>query len=120
VKTSSTFICTVLEMRDISVVMRAERRRKRKQHMQGLRRALRLDNFSPTMRKVLVGVLGGAVLLAGLAMIVLPGPAFLVVPLGLAILAMEFNWAQRWWIRARAWARNARLKILRRKDAQPG
>ncbi len=39
---------------------------------------------------------GGAVLLLGLAMIALPGPACVVIPAGLAILAIEFAWARRW------------------------
>ena len=34
-------------------------------------------------------------MLIGLALIVLPGPAFIVIPLGLAILAVEFAWARR-------------------------
>jgi len=34
--------------------------------------------------------------LLGIAMIVLPGPAFIVIPIGLAILGAEFAWAQRW------------------------
>jgi hypothetical protein len=29
-------------------------------------------------------------------MIVLPGPAFIVIPLGLGILSIEFAWARRW------------------------
>ena len=32
-------------------------------------------------------------MLVGIAMIVLPGPGFIVIPLGLAILATEFVWA---------------------------
>src|SRR6185503_13254326 len=48
------------------------------------------------LRKAIVAVLGFTVLLLGIAMIVLPGPAFIVIPLGLAILATEFAWAQRW------------------------
>ena len=40
-------------------------------------------------------VTGGTVLLIGIAMILLPGPAFLVIPAGLAILAVEFAWAKR-------------------------
>ncbi len=52
-------------------------------------------------RKVVVAVLGGTVVLVGLAMVVLPGPAILVIPLGLAILATEFLWARRWLKRAR-------------------
>ena len=46
------------------------------------------------IRRVLVTVVGGSVLLIGLALIVLPGPAFLAIPLGLAILASEFAWAK--------------------------
>ena len=44
---------------------------------------------------MIVIVIGFTVLAAGLAMIVLPGPAVLVVPLGLAILATEFIWARK-------------------------
>jgi hypothetical protein len=36
------------------------------------------------------------VLLIGVALIVLPGPAFVVIPIGLAILATEYAWARRW------------------------
>jgi uncharacterized protein (TIGR02611 family) len=42
-----------------------------------------------------VAVVGSTVLLLGIAMIVLPGPALLLIPLGLAILATEFLWARR-------------------------
>ena len=46
-------------------------------------------------RKVAVAVIGVTVLAIGIALIVLPGPAFIVIPLGLAILATEFLWARR-------------------------
>jgi len=48
-----------------------------------------------TAKKVLVALLGGSVVLLGLVMIVLPGPAFIVIPAGIAILATEFHWARR-------------------------
>ena len=38
---------------------------------------------------------GGLILLTGIAMLALPGPAFVVIPIGLAILALEFRWAER-------------------------
>jgi tellurite resistance protein TerC len=47
-------------------------------------------------RRIAVAVVGGTVLLVGLALIVLPGPAFVVIPLGLAILGLEFAWARLW------------------------
>ncbi len=40
-------------------------------------------------------VLGFTILVAGIAMIVLPGPAVVVIPIGLAILATEFIWAKK-------------------------
>lgn len=72
---------------------------------------LRLDRLSPAMRRVVVGILGGVLLLAGLAMVVLPGPAIVFIPLGLALLATEFNWARRWFVRARLWFRRGRKSI---------
>jgi len=47
-------------------------------------------------RRISVAVVGGTVLAIGLALIVLPGPALVVIPLGLAILGAEFAWARRW------------------------
>ena len=49
----------------------------------------------PRVRKMIVGVIGATVILFGLALVILPGPALVVVPLGLAILATEFAWARR-------------------------
>ena len=47
-------------------------------------------------RKVVVALIGGTITLIGIAMIVLPGPAFIILPAGFAILAIEFAWARRW------------------------
>jgi uncharacterized protein (TIGR02611 family) len=44
--------------------------------------------------RALYAVVGVTVLLAGLAMLVTPGPAFVVIPIGLAILSLEFAWAE--------------------------
>jgi uncharacterized protein (TIGR02611 family) len=49
---------------------------------------------SPVYR-VAFTVAGILVTLAGLAMLITPGPAFVVIPIGLAMLAMEFAWAER-------------------------
>jgi uncharacterized protein (TIGR02611 family) len=45
--------------------------------------------------RVVVAVFGFLVVLAGLAMLVLPGPGLLVIAIGLGILALEFVWAER-------------------------
>jgi uncharacterized protein (TIGR02611 family) len=46
-------------------------------------------------RRLIVLVVGSTVLLAGICMLILPGPGLIVIPLGLAILAIEFAWARR-------------------------
>jgi uncharacterized protein (TIGR02611 family) len=53
-------------------------------------------------RKITVTVAGTLMLAVGIAMIVLPGPATLVIPAGLAILGTEFPWARRLLDRLRA------------------
>lgn len=45
-------------------------------------------------KRLIVTIIGFTVLAAGIVMIVLPGPAILVVPLGLGILATEYVWAR--------------------------
>jgi uncharacterized protein (TIGR02611 family) len=45
--------------------------------------------------RVVVGLLGGAIVVLGLILIPLPGPGWLIVFAGLAVLATEFVWADR-------------------------
>ncbi len=45
-------------------------------------------------RQLVVGVVGSTVVLIGIIMIFTPGPAVVVIPLGLGILATEFVWAR--------------------------
>ena len=54
-----------------------------------------LDNIK-VVRRVIVSVVGATVVLIGIALLVLPGPAFVVIPVGLAFLATEYAWARRW------------------------
>jgi tellurite resistance protein TerC len=65
------------------------------------RRGCRFPGVSPRIKRFMIGVLGGGIMAIGVAMIILPGPAFIVIPLGLAVLATEFNWARRWFRKAR-------------------
>jgi uncharacterized protein (TIGR02611 family) len=58
------------------------------------------------VRRVIVSVVGATVLLIGVALLVLPGPAFIVIPVGLAILATEYAWARRWLKKVRQMATN--------------
>ncbi len=59
-----------------------------------------LENIK-IVKRVIVSVVGATVLLIGIALLVLPGPAFIVIPVGLAILATEYAWARRWLKKAR-------------------
>lgn len=52
-------------------------------------------------RRIVIGVIGGTLLLVGIALIVLPGPAIIVIPVGLAVLSLEFAWARNWLLAVR-------------------
>jgi uncharacterized protein (TIGR02611 family) len=45
--------------------------------------------------RIVIGVLGTAIVLGGIVLIPLPGPGWLIVFAGLALLATEFEWAGR-------------------------
>jgi len=53
------------------------------------------DNGSGRSSGPVQATVNGTVLLVGVVMIVTPGPAVVMIPLGLAILAIEFAWARR-------------------------
>lgn len=59
--------------------------------------------------KLVVTLVGSAVLTAGLIMMVTPGPGLLGIVAGLAILATEWDWADRWLTNARRKLHEARL-----------
>lgn len=52
-------------------------------------------------RRIVVAVVGVTVLIIGIVMIVTPGPALVLIPVGLAILSIEFAWARSWLKRVR-------------------
>lgn len=60
--------------------------------------------------KLVVTTVGVMVLLAGVVMMVTPGPGIAGIALGLAILATEYDWAHRWVEKAREKAHEARLR----------
>ena len=59
--------------------------------------------------KLVVTLVGSAVLTAGLIMMVTPGPGLVGIVAGLAILATEWDWADRWLATARRKLHEARL-----------
>jgi hypothetical protein len=62
-------------------------------------------------RRLMILILGLAVVLAGGAMLVLPGPGVIVIILGLVILATEFAWAERVLDRTTSTAAGAASKV---------
>lgn len=60
-------------------------------------------------KRLIIAVIGFTMLLMGLAMIILPGPAVVVIPIGLGILATEFVWARRLLDRVKSSASNMKM-----------
>ena len=68
-------------------------------------------------KRVAVTIAGFAVLLAGIALLVLPGPGWLLIFIGLTILATEYVWARRLLNAAKRKAEQAKAAVLRKKDS---
>ena len=75
------------------------------------------DRSLKQLKRLVVAVIGITILVIGIAMIVLPGPAIVVIPVGLGILATEFAWARRLLLIARE--RIQRYTSSRKHDKQP-
>ena len=56
---------------------------------------------------------GGVLVIVGTIFIVLPGPAFLFLPIGLAVLSVEHEWAKPWLKRCQRWMRIGAVKADR-------
>jgi uncharacterized protein (TIGR02611 family) len=70
--------------------------------------------------RALFAVAGAGVTLAGVAMLILPGPAFVIIPVGLGMLAMEFRWAEVALGKALARAERAQASARRTTPLQRG
>lgn len=63
-----------------------------------------------TVKKMFIAAFGGTILSLGVLMLVLPGPGIPVIIGGLALLAVEFEWARRMMEKIRTWI--ARRRVL--------
>ncbi|MDH4037473.1 MAG: PGPGW domain-containing protein [Candidatus Krumholzibacteria bacterium] len=72
------------------------------------------------VRRVVIAVIGGTIVLLGVAMLVLPGPGLLTIVGGLAVLGLEFAFARRWLARAKESTRQAADKARDRWRAGKG
>ncbi|WP_181311189.1 PGPGW domain-containing protein [Nocardioides campestrisoli] len=68
------------------------------------------NRLTGLITKVVVTLVGCMVIVAGLVMMVAPGPGIVAILLGLGILSTEWAWADRWVDRARAYAHQAAEK----------
>jgi len=69
-------------------------------------------------RRIAITLTGVMVMLVGVALLVLPGPGWLLIFAGLAILATEYVWARRLLETAKRKAEQAKNKVLEKKDAR--
>lgn len=71
--------------------------------------------YKQARRWVVLG-LGASVIVVGVVMIVTPGPAVVVIPLGIGILATEFYWAKRWLVKFRQKYRVVKNSAMRKRN----
>jgi tellurite resistance protein TerC len=62
-------------------------------------------------RRIVVAVIGATICLLGVVMLVTPGPALVMIPVGLAVLSIEFAWARLWLKKLRASISNQNNKF---------
>jgi tellurite resistance protein TerC len=77
---------------------------------------VKMNSLFRNVKRLIIFIIGGTVVLIGIAMIVLPGPAIVVIPAGLAILATEFVWAKNLLHKVKEKAMQAKNKILGKSD----
>lgn len=80
---------------DESVSAHQHRMRRARAAMHAQRERIRADTHKNRVYRAVVGAFGTFVVLLGLVLVPLPGPGWLVVFLGLAVLGTEFSSAQR-------------------------
>lgn len=62
------------------------------------------------IKYLFITLIGGALTILGAIFIILPGPAFLFLPVGLAILSLEHNWAKTWLKHCQRWMRKSAVQ----------
>lgn len=67
---------------------------------------LKVDEI-PHIKRIIVTVVGGTIIVFGFSLIWTPAPTGLLIPVGLAVLGTEYAWARRWMRKARLMAGKA-------------
>ncbi len=71
------------------------------------------------VRRLVILVTGMTVLLIGIIMFVTPGPALIVIPAGLGILAIEFAWARKLLVKAKAQVSKSISSLTEQQKQKP-
>lgn len=70
-----------------------------------------MTNYLPKrIKRIALTLLGFMCLLLGVIFILLPGPAVIFIPLGLALLSLEYDWAKVWLKKSQGYFRQAAVK----------
>lgn len=75
-----------------------------------VRAAIKRRQWLDTLYRVALTAVGALIIVVGLILVPLPGPGWLIVFFGLAILGTEFHWARR----LLGWARMAVARFAER------
>jgi len=92
--------------RKVEVEVRYQRQQKIQAFKQRVKRAFSdvFDNpVGRPAKKAVITVVGVCITLLGILLIILPGPAFLLIPVGLGILAIEYPIARKWLRKCQRW-----------------
>ena len=73
---------------------------------------LKVDEI-PHIKRIIVTVVGGTIIVFGFSLIWTPAPTGLLIPVGLALLGTEYAWARRWMRKARIMAGKALARTQR-------
>ncbi|MEW6984065.1 PGPGW domain-containing protein [Colwelliaceae bacterium 6471] len=64
-----------------------------------------------SVKKLILTLTGGLLVILGVIFILIPGPAILFLPLGLALLSLEYPWAKKCLRNCQRWMRKSAVKV---------
>lgn len=73
-----------------------------------------------TARLIVVCVVGATLMLAGIVMLITPGPGWAAIAAALAVLSIEFAWARRWLLEVKKRSKQAVSMVRSRNGRRPG
>lgn len=70
----------------------------------------RVLKMAEQVKKLFITLAGAACLFVGVFFVLLPGPAVIFLPLGLALLSLEYPWAKVWLRKVQRWFRKSAVQ----------